>query len=176
MPVMNLVDAVITFRILKLLVTPWTKTEAFRLGIIDKNGTPLKTTDDLKTSEEQSAYTVLVRLVFKLKRILGKIPLINKNLTNFAAALWLIKECLDNDKETLTEADYNFAMQQDLSEQYTILRNFNKEEPSLYLTTLILKEDAPVNNVGGGNIAGTKGDAGKKPVIGKVLRRKKLNP
>ena len=32
------IDALITFRFLKLLVTPFNKTEAFKLGIIDENG------------------------------------------------------------------------------------------------------------------------------------------
>ena len=36
------IDNVIAFRILYMLVTPFDATDAFRLGIIDANGTPLK--------------------------------------------------------------------------------------------------------------------------------------
>ena len=32
------VDLFVTYRFLKLLVTPWDKQEAYKLGIIDKNG------------------------------------------------------------------------------------------------------------------------------------------
>lgn len=176
MPVMNLVDAVITYRILKMLVTPWNKTAAYQLGIIDKNGVPLKKAKDLDTSEEQEAYTVLTRLVFKLKRILGKIPMVNKNLTNLAAAAWLIKECLETGKDTITEEDYTHALTQDLSEQLELIEKYNKENPNLYLTMLILREEGeggvPANNVGGGKIAGTTGDPVRR-VVSKILRRRK---
>lgn len=37
-----------------------------------------------------------------------------------------------------------------------------------------VKEDAAVNNVGGGAIAGTQGDAGKKSVAIKMMKRKEL--
>ena len=36
------IDAFITFRFLKLLVTPFNKTEAFKFGIIDERGKVLK--------------------------------------------------------------------------------------------------------------------------------------
>ena len=36
------IDAFITFRFLKLLVTPFNKTEAYKLGIIDERGKVLK--------------------------------------------------------------------------------------------------------------------------------------
>ena len=36
------VDSLITFRILRLLTTPFQETEAFRLGIIDAKGKELK--------------------------------------------------------------------------------------------------------------------------------------
>ncbi len=172
MPVVNLVDAAITYRILRMLVTPWDKTEAYNLGIIDAEGNPLKKASELQTPEEEAAYTVLVRLVFKLKRILGKIPLVNKNLATFAAALWLVKECLETGTTPITEEGLQEALKQDLTEQYDLIERFNYESPSLYLTTLIL-EDAAANNVGGGNIAGTQGDAGRKAVIARVLRRNK---
>jgi len=90
MPVTNIVDALITFRIIKMLVTSWTSTDAYKLGIIDKDGNPLKKSEELKTPQEEAAYTSLHRLVFKLKRILQKIPVVNRNLVNYAAALWLL--------------------------------------------------------------------------------------
>ena len=42
------IDAFITFRFLKLLVTPFNKTEAFKLGIIDERGKVLKNIEHLK--------------------------------------------------------------------------------------------------------------------------------
>ena len=36
------IDLLITYRVIKLLVTPWEKHEAFKLGIIDKMGKVLR--------------------------------------------------------------------------------------------------------------------------------------
>lgn len=86
-------DLVYTFRFIKLLVTRWEDTDAFKLGIIDKNGKQLKKVADFTTWEEKSAYTTFHRLVYNIKRIINKVPFIGRSmLTSLAAALWLIKE------------------------------------------------------------------------------------
>ena len=74
------VDSVIAFRILHMLVTPFENTEAFRLGIIDKKGNELKKMRELNTVEERDAYTLLHRLVYRMKRIINKVPIENKKL------------------------------------------------------------------------------------------------
>jgi hypothetical protein len=66
------VDLLITYRVIKLLVTPFEKQEAFKQGIIDKDGNVLKPNRTLKTTQEKRAYTTLHRFVFNLKRILKK--------------------------------------------------------------------------------------------------------
>jgi len=80
------------YQFLKKLVTPFEKTEAFKLGIIDEKGKILKKRRDLKGDEEKSAYNLSDTLVWNLKKILGKIPLGKSKLASYAAALWLIKE------------------------------------------------------------------------------------
>ena len=80
------------YQFLKKLVTPFEKTEAFKLGIVDKEGKILKRRRDLKTTEEKDAYTLSDTLIWNLKKILGKIPLGKSKLASYAAALWLIKE------------------------------------------------------------------------------------
>lgn len=176
MPIINLVDAAITYRILKMLVTPWEKTDAYKKGIIDKNGNILKHSEDL-SNEDSSSYTSLTRLVFKLKRILGKIPLVNKNLATVATALWLLKEDTENlDDSIILEALCNQVLLESDATQYYVnfIKEYNKENPSMFFTSLILTEDAPVNNVGSGNIEGTQGDSGrKKQVLGIVRRNNK---
>ena len=85
----RLVDTLITYRIIKLLVTPFEKQEAFKQGIIDKDGKVLKKNKELKTENEKKAYTYLHRFVFNLKRILKKVGLGSK-LGSFAVALALL--------------------------------------------------------------------------------------
>ncbi len=86
------VDLFVTYRFLKLLVTPWHKQEAFKLGIIDKNGKALKKARDLGKESERAAFTLLHRLVFNLKRIMMKIPGVRTQLGTYATALFLLKE------------------------------------------------------------------------------------
>ena len=77
---------------MKLLVTPFDKQEAFKYGIIDKQGKVLKPWRTLKGSKEKSSYTMLHRFIFNLKRILQKVGLGGK-LGTFAVALaTLIRE------------------------------------------------------------------------------------
>ena len=86
------VDLFVTYRFLKLLVTPWNKQEAFKLGIIDKNGKALKKARDLGLESERASFTLLHRLVFNCKRIMSKIPFVRSQLGTYAAALFLLKE------------------------------------------------------------------------------------
>ena len=86
------VDLFVTYRFLKLLVTPWNKQEAYKQGIIDKNGKAIKKARDLNTEAERESFTLLHRLVFNCKRIMGKIPFVRSQLGTYATALFLLKE------------------------------------------------------------------------------------
>lgn len=88
-------DLVYTIRFLKLLVTPFDKTEAFKAGIIDADGNKnkdftLNSTDDREAY--RSHYTTFHRLVFNLKRIMAKAPGGQSVVARYGAALALIKE------------------------------------------------------------------------------------
>ena len=86
------VDLFVTYRFLKLLVTPWKKQEAYKQGIIDDRGKALKKARDLTTEAERESFTLLHRLVFNCKRIMGKIPFVRSQLGTYATALFLLKE------------------------------------------------------------------------------------
>ena len=77
------IDFLITYRVVKLMVTPFEKQEAFKFGIIDEKGKVLKKYKSLKTEKERKSYTLLNRFVFNLKRILQKFGLGGK-LGSFA--------------------------------------------------------------------------------------------
>ena len=49
------VDLVITYRVVKLLVTPFEKQEAFKYGIIDKDGKVLRKFRTLKTTRKKES-------------------------------------------------------------------------------------------------------------------------
>ena len=104
------IDLFVTYRFIKLLVTPFDKMPAYKLGIIDKEGQRVveKTVSrgmqptQLKTDEEKSAYTVLHKLVFNIKKIFGKVPGLRTKLGTYAAALFLLK---DTFKESVDDPD-----------------------------------------------------------------------
>jgi hypothetical protein len=96
-------DLVYTFRFLKLLVTRFEDTEAFKMGIIDKDGNRNKAVE-LNTSELQNVYTPFIRLVFNIKKIMAKAPGGQSVLARYAAALYLIKEKYQFSDKTINEA------------------------------------------------------------------------
>ena len=101
------IDLFVTYRFIKLLVTPFEKTPAYKLGIIDKDGArTLKpgtnVATPLNTIEERNAYTILHKLVFNIKKIFGKVPGLRTKLGTYAAALFLLK---DTFKEHVEDPD-----------------------------------------------------------------------
>ena len=129
----RLVDTLITYRIVKLLVTPFEKQEAFKQGIIDKDGKVLKKNRDLKTEKEKKAYTYLHRFVFNLKRILKRIGLGSK-LGSFAVALaLLLKENKEYEQhKTLIESAVITYLKE--TNQYEQLLNEQGEVKPVYET------------------------------------------
>ena len=102
------IDLFVTYRFLKLLTTPFQKTEAFKLGIIDENGNRImqkgikKPQVPLVTSQEKNAYTILHKLVFNIKKIFAKVPGLRTKVGTYAAALFLLK---DTFKESVDDPD-----------------------------------------------------------------------
>jgi|TARA_R110000851_G_scaffold97249_1_gene210827 hypothetical protein len=104
------IDLFVTYRFIKLLVTPFDKTPAFKLGIIDKDGNRIKEKTVsrgmqptvLIGDEQRSAYTILHKLVFNIKKIFGKVPGLRTKLGTYAAALFLLK---DTFKEHVEDPD-----------------------------------------------------------------------
>ena len=139
----RIVDNLIAYRILSMLVTPFDKTDAFRLGIIDASGKVLKLSKDLKTEEEKSAYDYLHRLVFNLKRLLNKLPGGDNLTKNLVAAYFLVKESYET---------YNTI---DIDERFhTLMETINDKDIILVEEEIIVKrfmeeEGLPVNNTTG---------------------------
>lgn len=110
------VDSLITYRILRMLTQPFVETDAYRLGIIDAQGNVIKRVRDLNTQDELDAYSLLHRMVFKLKRIIEKVPFENKRFLSFAAALALVKENVEYDDDILEELFYMTMEQEDVKQ------------------------------------------------------------
>ena len=102
------IDLFVTYRFLRLLTTPFEDTDAFKLGIIDKNGNRIKLPKstkpavELATQELKNSYTILHKLVFNIKKIFSKVPGLRTKLGTYAAALFLLK---DTFKESVDDPD-----------------------------------------------------------------------
>ena len=130
----RIIDGLIAYRVLKLLVTPFKKSKAFQLGIIDDKGKVLIKSKDLKTSfpadngkEARKSYTLLIRFVFNLKRLLGKVGVRGPLGSSAAAAIAFFREqsgeqLSDNAAQDIEREVYKYITSEgfefDLSENY----------------------------------------------------------
>lgn len=81
------IDSVIALRVLYLLTMPFKKWKAFEEGIIDENGEKIK--EGEITSDN---WTMLHRLVWRLKKLIGKLPGGKSMVASMTAAYLLVKE------------------------------------------------------------------------------------
>jgi len=124
----RVIDALIAYRLLKLLITPFKKTKAYQMGIIDDKGKVLikakqfqKSFPSNKQQEAKKAYTLLIRFIFNLKRILGKVGIRGALGSAAAAAIAFFRE--QNDYNPIIEKQvYKHIKEQgfefDISENY----------------------------------------------------------
>jgi hypothetical protein len=164
----RIIDNVIAYKVLRMMITNFTDTEAFKLGIIDAKGNTLRKSNQFSTDAERNAFNYLTRLVFNMKKLINKIGGENK-LKSMAAALWLIRENYSSGSRTTSqlEAKYKKLMETDI--------HLVEEE---ILVGKFLKEDgvgiAPANNTSGPVSTqepkiypGSK----KKPIFGMAKRK-----
>ena len=124
----RVIDALIAYRLLKLLVTPFKKTKAYKLGIVDEKGKVLIKSKDFtksfasgKREEARKSYTLLIRFVFNLKRILSKVGIRGALGSAAAAAVAFFRE--QNDYNPIIEKEvYKYIKEQgfkfDINENY----------------------------------------------------------
>jgi len=144
----QIVDNLIAYRVLTMLIKPFSETDAFKLGIIDNKGKNLIKPSSLSTQEQKSAYTFLHRLVFNMKKIINKLPGGESKLKSFVSAYFLIREYYEkNERSTsMMEQKFHKLMQTDaiLAEEVILVEKFIKK----------IEEDgeggAPANVTGAG--------------------------
>lgn len=157
----RLVDNLITLRMLRLFTVDYKETDAYRLGIINEKGEQLISMRNFVRREQEDAYTLLHRLVFRLRGLLEKVPFVKSRLANYAAALLLIREKLVKEEE-FWETDDVLLEKLDHAEH----------RPGFYLAEQSIRkawEDAAANATGSA-VAGT-GDDSDTVVVRKKKRK-----
>ena len=157
----KLVDNLIALRMLRLFTVKYEETDAYRLGIINDKGEQLIKMRDFVRREQEQAYTLLHRLVFRLRGLLEKVPFVKSRLANYAAALLLVREKIVNEEE-FWETDDVLLEKLDAAEY----------RPGFYLAEAEIRkhwEDAAANATGSA-VAGTGEDS--DTVVVKKKKRK----
>ena len=70
----KVISAFTVFKFIKMMSDPFTKMEAYKLGIIDEKGKFLKKVDTLETNKEKQSVDSFHRLIINLKKIIQKVP------------------------------------------------------------------------------------------------------
>jgi hypothetical protein len=141
----GVIDLYLAYRFLKNLVLPFEKWEAFKTGVIDKDGSII-VPKEKRDMNQRASFGYFDLIGMNLKKLLGKLPGGQSAIASYAAALLLLKEY---NKKPLKE---------DYSEEIDL--EWLQEELDMCLAEAeeMFDEEVPVNNVGGGNVAGTVGD------------------
>jgi len=161
------VDLFLVYSFIKRLVTPFNKWEAYKLGIIDEKGNILIKRKDFLKNNQKRAFGVFDQMILNLKKLLAKLPGGSTRLASYASALWLIKEqqrieATNYLTEESVEEDLEEALERFLEENGAIIAEAAKRE----------MEEEPVNNVGGGNIAGLGVGPDGEPGVSKKNQKK----
>lgn len=146
----SLIDSFLLYQFIRRLTLPFEKWEAFKTGVIDKDGEILIKPNQ-RTPEQAKSLKLFDVLVLNLKRLLAKIPGGSSRFATFTAALFLLKESRE-----VTEEEFI----QFLNETYD---NFETDEQLQKI------HEEVANMVGTGNIAGTDGN----PPVGKTAMLKR---
>ena len=137
----GVVDIYLVYQFLRRLATPFTKWEAFKTGVIDKEGKVL-IPKNKRSPEQQRSFKVFDVMILKLKRLLGKIPGGKSRIASYAAALWLIREYDESKSE-----------EQILSEDVDYLKYIQYVRNERFSRFRKMIEDAPANAMSGGGVA-----------------------
>ena len=173
------VDLFVTYRFIKLLTTPFNKTDAYKYGIIDDKGNRIREDNstrvkvELTTSTLKNSYTILHKLVFNIKKIFSKLPILKSKIGTYAAALFLLKDTFREHVENpdVFEKEFmkylkenNIELDREISEEVIgfgevlpkgeyVLKNdiLNKEEEELTAKkgdkVIAFEDEAPVDTI-----------------------------
>jgi len=148
----GVLDIFLIYQFLRRLVKPFNKWDAYKTGVIDRNGKVIVDKQN-RTTKQKNSWGYYDRLIANLKKLLGKIPGGKSRIASFAAALLLLKEQnVDPDDVEYLEEKLNQYMDE----------------------AKLLIEEVPTNTAGSGAIAGLGvGSDGEPPADTALLKRRK---
>ena len=97
----GIIDTLFVFRLLRKLTMKYEKWDAFKSGVIDKNGNIIVKKKE-RDKKQKDSFNMLDRLAWNLKRLIGKVPGGKSQVASYVAALALIKEYTIREKGEAT--------------------------------------------------------------------------
>ena len=170
-----MVDLFLVYRFIRQLTKSFVDWDAYKEGIIDKDGNILTKRKNLKTQKERKAFGIFDIMVLNLKKLLAKIPGGSSKLASYAAALWLIREWNHfGDGTLLTEDVTDEQIDESISifnSRYThYITEAENVNDYFQLNEKKINEE-PTVSAGSGNIAGIGvGPDGEPPKPKKKLK------
>ena len=170
----SLFDTFVGYKFIKMLITPWKKTEAFKRGLIDENGYALIKRKDIKSGDRMH-FTILHTLIWNIKRLLDKLPPTKTKLGSFAVAVWMLKDKMSKgyvkenylEEALLNHLNYEYDMDytETIIENILLQENLRKgkyevvsaDMPELYKGVevgdeIVLEDSVPIDMLLGNNI------------------------
>lgn len=129
-----IVDLFLVYQFVRRLATPFDKWDAFKEGVIDKDGKIL-VKKNRRGGKQNRAFGLFDLMVLNMKKLLGKLPGGSSKIASYAAALFLIKEYKVFTDDSLLNEDMS---EEDITESISI---FNDS----YVNYTILAEDVNLN-------------------------------
>jgi|TARA_R100000084_G_scaffold87501_1_gene41842 hypothetical protein len=126
------VDIFMVYQFLKRLALPYDKWDAYKTGVIDKDGNIITPKNKRDFQQKQSFKTFDI-MIWKLKRLLNKIPMGKSKIASYAAALWLIREYDETkSEEQVLKEDVDFLkyMHDIRNERFEKFRQFIEDAPT----------------------------------------------
>ena len=148
-------DSVLLYSFIRRLVTPFSKWNAFKTGVINADGDIIVPKKKRSTVQNRS-FKMYDLLLLNLKKLLGKVPGGKSRIASYAAAIMLLRE-----GEELNPDDDDILWEK--------MQTYFEE------AQLMLVEDAPTNSVGDASAMAGLDDnppANPKKVKKNMLRRR----
>jgi hypothetical protein len=175
------IDLFVTYRFLKLLTTPFEKTDAFNLGIIDEKGNRIKKPKstqpavELATVEQKNSYTILHKLVFNIKKIFQKVPGLRTKVGTYAAALFLLKDTFKEsvDDQHMFEKEFmkylkenNIEFDDEISEEVIGFGEVLPKGEYLLVNDILNKEEEELSAKKGDKVVAYEDEAPVDTILG----------